>query len=299
MILKMRNLYILPRTYKTYLKKRLYRIENDILMFLWNEKVLFELPNEHVKCLLRYYHYNMSQGVHASAEGIIKKVQKYWHWIGYQQDVRDYCASCAECQLQKKNRPSRGTKLRLWQPRRPNEVWAIDHTGPYPDAVDGNKYVTSILDKFSDEVWAYAVPNLSARQTALTMFQHMNKFGVPGYWTCDRGSDFTSEIVEHLTRLSGTRLRKTISFYPQGNAQVENWHQELKAGFRVLSHSLNERWHDVQMSEWPIYLSSICSAHNSTALKKDWNVPESSLFWQRYQDSNGRQCGHQSLRGCE
>jgi transposase InsO family protein len=78
-------------------------------------------------------------------------------------------------------------------------VIAIDHKGPLPRTKFGNRYITVIIDRFTNYVVCIPIPRINAYTTAWNIINHwIVKFGVPYGILSDQGSDFMSGIIKAL-----------------------------------------------------------------------------------------------------
>src|SRR5277367_4565986 len=83
-----------------------------------------------------------------------------YYWPGISADVKDYCASCTECQ--KVGYPGDKTQVPLVTVPLIGEAWhkvEIDLVGPFPESSKGNKMALTIIDIATR--YAEAIPIVS------------------------------------------------------------------------------------------------------------------------------------------
>ncbi|GFX16481.1 retrovirus-related Pol polyprotein from transposon 17.6 [Trichonephila clavipes] len=101
----------------------------------------------------------------------------------------------------------------------PNEIVTLDLLGPYlVSRVRRNRYVLVITDHFSK--WAEIIPlkKASARIIADSLFgNYISRYGAPVKLISDNGTQFISDIFEHLSNRLGIRHVKTVVNRPQAN----------------------------------------------------------------------------------
>ena len=221
-------------------KKKRYFIDthnNGLLSIHYhhNNKDLIVLPSEHRKAFANYYHYNMFTGIHSNAKAMAKELIKYYYWPGYWQDLKDYVQTCHNCQINKATKSKKVGKLKTFTPDRCHQMINIDHKGPLPITIRGNKYITSIIDRFSGKVYPYAVQKIDAKTTAITLVQHMCRYGVAESILSDKGSDLMSETVEYVCKMSGIKKLNATAWFPEGNGGIERWQRTLGTALRCIS----------------------------------------------------------------
>lgn len=80
-------------------------------------------------------------------------------------------------------------------PASPFRVWGIDHLGPFPRTMAGNKYALMIVDYFSKWAVVGALPNAKAAVAVKFVREEIfHKFGIPQQIISDQGTAFTSGL---------------------------------------------------------------------------------------------------------
>jgi hypothetical protein len=70
----------------------------------------------------------------------------------------------------------------------------------------------------------------------------ISHFGVPDTITHDRGTQFESQLFNHLANLLGSKRISTSAYNPRANGMVERFHRQLKGVLRCLKADTN--WTD-------------------------------------------------------
>ncbi|GFX80328.1 retrovirus-related Pol polyprotein from transposon 17.6 [Trichonephila clavipes] len=139
----------------------------------------------------------------------------------------------------------------------PNEIVTLDLLGPHPASrVRRNRYVLVITDHFSK--WAEILPlkKASARIIADTFFDnYVSRFGAPLQLISDNGSQFISDIFEHLSDRLGIRHVKTVVHRPQAN-KTERVNRDL---VQMIANYMNDQ-HDT----WEQFLREFAYAIRTT-----------------------------------
>ena len=129
-------------------------------------------------------------------------------------------------------------------------------------------------DHFPKHVLAYVTPN----QTAKTFTKFLNEgyisiSGAPARLLSDRGTSFTSSIIEELCKIPGIQWLQTMPYHPQMNGLVERSYQT----FMCMIGKLGEE----KKVDWPSHLAEIVHAYNSTWSAVTGHSPHYLMFrWQ-------------------
>ena len=101
--------------------------------------------------------------------------------------------------------------------------------------------VTNILvfqDHFTKHVLAYVTPNQTAKTIIKFLYGgYISIFGALARLLSDRGTSFTSSIIEELCKILGIQRLQTMPYHPQTNGLVErsapdNYVHDWEAGRR-------------------------------------------------------------------
>ena len=90
-------------------------------------------------------------------------------------------------------------------------------------------------DHFTKYVLTYVTPDQTAK--TITKFLYVGNisiFGALARLLSDRGTSFTSSIIEELCTILGIQQLQTIPYHPQTNGLVERSHQMIMYMIRKL-----------------------------------------------------------------
>ena len=77
-------------------------------------------------------------------------------------------------------------------------------------------------DHFTKHVLAYVTPNQTAKTITKFLYRgYISIFGAPARLLSDRGTSFTSSIIEELCKILGIQWLQTMPYHPQTNGLVE------------------------------------------------------------------------------
>ena len=112
-------------------------------------------------------------------------------------------------------------------------------------------------DHFTKHVLAYVTPDQTAKTIAKFLYGgYISIFGVLARLLSDRGSSFTSSIIEELCKILGVQQLQTMPYHPQTNRLVER-------SYQVIMHMIGKLRED-KKADWPSHLAEIVHAYNAT-----------------------------------
>ena len=112
-------------------------------------------------------------------------------------------------------------------------------------------------DHFTKHVLAYVTPNQTAKTITKFLYGgYISIFGAPARILSDRGTSFTSSIIEELCKILGIQWLQTMPYHPQTNGLVERSHQMIMCIIGKLGED--------KETNWPSHLAEIAHAYNAT-----------------------------------
>jgi hypothetical protein len=141
--------------------------------------------------------------------------------------------NCLQCQRAKIHRHVTLQAAHIPVPVRRFSHLHVDLVGPLPRS-SGFSYLFTMVDRTTR--WPEAVPlaSTTAADCAAALLQGwIQRFGVPGIITSDRGPQFTSSLWAALCSLLSIKHTQTTAYHPQSNGLVERFHRRLKDALRA------------------------------------------------------------------
>ena len=179
---------------------------------------------------------------HPGVERTRQMVQAKVVWPSMRGDVSRWARECLQCQQAKVTRHVIPPIGDFEVPDRRFEHVNVDIvTLPLSN---GFRYLLTAVDRFSR--WPVAIPisDISAQSVA-DSFTHgwIQHYGIPATITTDRGSQFSSEIFQQLTRTWGIKALMTTPYHPEANGLVERFHRRLKESLIALGAEEPHEWY--------------------------------------------------------
>ena len=194
----------------------------------------------------------------------ITQQAKYW-WPGLRKDIGSYLKNCNGCQRLQKGRKKafNAGKIQTFSKTKPFELVSIDICGPLPQTSNGNRYIVSIIDKFTRFCLLVPVPNIKTMTIIKAYQRWLNLFGAPANLLSDNGTQFTAEIFKTFNEIHDTHQRFATPYYPECNGQVERLHRWIKERLSLISIDTGMNFIDGD-DDWDDYIGTIQHAYNST-----------------------------------
>ena len=112
-------------------------------------------------------------------------------------------------------------------------------------------------DHFTKYVLAYVTPDQTAKTIAKFLYGgFISIFGAPARLLSDRGTSFTSNIIQELCEILGIQQLWTMPYQPQANGLVRRSHQTIMCMIGKLGED--------KKADWPSHLAEIVHAYNVT-----------------------------------
>jgi len=139
---------------------------------------------------------------HRGSTKTLNRVLQEFYWPGINNFVLRYVSSCDLCQ----RNVSKGTVGKaplgsLPVIGTPFSVVCIDFIGPLSPPSDGNRWILTIIDMCTRFPECIPLRDISSSSVAEALLGVFSRVGLPDRIHSDRGSQFTSEMMQELYRL--------------------------------------------------------------------------------------------------
>ena len=192
------------------------------------------------------------QAIHGTAHrhtGISKRLQEIrqkYHYPGIAKHVKKWVEGCEICAKDKRvsNKVITPELLKLpeWD-LGPEDAMQIDLLPNLP-ASGGYQTVMTAIDVFSRYLFAYPLTEATATNVAKVIIDIMTKHSyLPTTLITDKGSAFTSKILEEITEILGITLKCATTKHPQTIGKLERTHASLKTNLKMASGEYRRQWH--------------------------------------------------------
>ncbi|XP_076460112.1 uncharacterized protein LOC143293089 [Babylonia areolata] len=120
---------------------------------------------------------------------------------------------------------------------------AVDIVGPIaPASESGCRYILTMVDYATRYPEAVPLKDITSESVAEALFNMWTRTGIPSEVLTDRGTQFTSQVMQEVYRLLSVRGLTTTPYHAQCNGLVERFNATLKTMLRRLSHERPRAW---------------------------------------------------------
>ena len=192
------------------------------------------------------------QAIHGTAHrhpGISKTLQEIrqkYYYPGIAKHVKKWVEGCETCAKDKRVPNTVITPELLNLPESdlgPEDAMQIDLLPNLPTS-GGYQTVMTAIDVFSRYLFAYPLIEATAANVAKVIIDIMTKHSyLPTTLITDKGSAFTSKILEEITEILGITLKCATTKHPQTIGKLERTHASLKTNLKRASGEYRRQWH--------------------------------------------------------
>jgi len=202
------------------------------------------VPKELSAEVLRLTH-DTPTGGHMGAKRTQERIWTDFYWPGMCGDFRRYCTSCDQCQkMSPRGRVPKVPLVAMPLVDEPFRRVAVDLIGPIIPASDrGNRYVLVMADCATRYPEAIPLRNTETETAAEALWEIWSRLGVPDQMITDKGTQFTSNMMQELNRLFGVRGGTTILYHPQTNGLLEWFNGTLKSLLKKVCQEKPRTWY--------------------------------------------------------
>ena len=223
---------------------------------------------------LRVYLLHMAhdENSHIGINKTIKLLTPYCYWQGMQGFISRYCKTCEICQKKKINRQKTFNFIGKHEAGYPWKTIHMDYVGPLQRSDEGNKYILTVIDRFSKFAEAFPVVSADGETTAKIIEDEIiHRYGIPEVIFTDRGTHFLNANMDSLLEKFDIKQKFTTAFNPQSNGICERLNATLVDMLRVNI--------DKEQSIWDKNIRKCLFNYNSTVQNNNIKVtPYEVLF---------------------
>ena len=202
------------------------------------------LPKHLVTELLQSLHGTANK--HPGISKMLHEIRQKYYYPGVAKIVKKWVQGCEICIKDKRIANASITPELLNLPEwdlGPEDALQIDLLPNLPPS-GGYKNIITALEIFSRYLFAYPVTDASAISTAKVLIDIMTRHTyLPTTLITDKGTAFTSRVVEEVAKILGITLKCATTKHPQTIGKVERTHASLKGNLKMASGEYRRQWH--------------------------------------------------------
>ena len=236
------HIVVTPQQFENQEQRSLYAqwnrifIIKGILYRAWksttngNNKLIFQfiVPKENRENIMNTAHDKATTGGHLGIEKVQNRISQQYYWPGWRKEVREYILSCDTCQRVKISHAVHNPPMQIIESRFPFEIITSDIAGEFKESKRGNKWILVIVDHFTKWADAHAMPDATAKTVANCLIDTMLKYGFADQIITDQGTNYQSELLQHMYDLLDTYKTRTTAYHPQADGNSEAFVKQIK-----------------------------------------------------------------------
>ena len=208
-----------------------------------SSQVLFQIviPLSLRNQILHQYH-DSNFGGHFGPRKTIPAIQSKYYWNNMENDIIAWCRNCEICISRSIPRTQFNAELHPIKVSAPWEIIACDCI-TFPTSTKGNNSIVVFMDYFTKYPEAFAVSDIKATTIAnLFINEIICRHGSPKHFLTDRGSNFTSKLLQAVCTILQVNKIFTTPYHPQCDGLVERYNRTLSDSLAKLSQKDNYNW---------------------------------------------------------
>lgn len=231
------------------------------------------IPHLLREAVMKMAHEGIMSG-HQGTRSTTERILREFYWPGIYADVKRFVKSCDVCQrTTPKGKVGVAPLGNMPIIETPFQRVAVDIIGPLrPASEKGNRYILTMVDFATRYADAVALPNIDSVHVAEGLLEMFSRVGFPKEILTDRGTSFTSGLMEEVNRLLSMKSLHTTPFHAMGNGMVEKYNGTLKTMLRRMCRE--------KPKCWDRYLAPLLFAYRE--------VPQASLGFSPFELIYGR-----------
>jgi transposase InsO family protein len=272
------NALLIPNFKNNFDSLRFAKIKSMIHYVFRNSKIKLTIRHNklitpelrQIPTILKEFHDSSAAG-HPGIKKTLSKIKSKYSWDGMRQDIVKYVKACTQCQRNKRSNKNSKAPMEITTTSADAfDRIAFDIVGPLPYTSRENKYILTLQDDLTKFSLAYPLDSISARTVAEKMVTFYAHHGIPKTILTDLGTQFTSKLIENLSKLLKIKHLKTTAYHPQTNGALERSHSTLKD---FLTHYV-----DKDQTDWDVYLPLAMFSYNTSEHSTTGFTPYELLY---------------------
>jgi hypothetical protein len=190
-------------------------------------------------------------------------------------EVVRFCKSCIVCQKLKPAREKLEQRAGSIK-RRPFTEYAFDIIVLSEPDVNGNRYILTVIDSFSQAVELFPLKEASAAEVTCALNDVMCRWTRPHSLRCDNAKAFTAAICKKLGEKAKVSLHLIAPYAHNSNGAVENANRRVEYLLRALI--LEQRLGPASKQNWALLLPNVRGILNSRLVTRYGCTPNDLLY---------------------
>jgi len=153
-------------------------------------------------------------------------LRRHYYWHSLSKNVKKYVKTCQNCQEGKSYHRYKALLKLLAIPNNLDKLH-IDHVGPIKARPNGERYMFTVIDSYSNWVWIFLVQNITSEVATQCLLKVVSDARAFKYLISDNAASFTSKVMTQFCELFGIKKIHISSYSAASNSGVERLHGTL------------------------------------------------------------------------
>ena len=256
-------------------------INNDGLLFKRHKGGYdtFYVPKTCTNDIIRYFHYG-NNFYHQGIQRTYNNIKQHFYWKNMFEQIENQVSQCEHCKLKNAKQNKNEGLYHPIMKANPFEQICLDIVGPLPVTSRDNRYLLTIMDRFTRYTEVIPLQYITAEAVADAYIDNwLCRYGPPKEVLSDNGTQFTSQVFNLVQKLSNVKHKFASPYHPQCNGLIERFHRFLKQRLAIKAHTNKLDYFDGD--DWDYYIAPITFAFNSTPHPVNKKSPFELLYGTR------------------
>ena len=135
-------------------------------------------------------------------------------------------------------------------------IITMDIAGPLPETPRGNKYILAICDHSTKYNKTYAMKDQTTEEVSEKCVEFCLTYGIPEAVLTDRGTNFTSQVIENLWERVNVHTLHTTANHSTPDGITEGFNSTIKT-------MLTQFVYQQIQNDWDLKLAKLTFAYNT------------------------------------
>jgi len=112
-----------------------------------------------------------------------------------------------------------------------------------PSSAEGHRWILTMIDSATRFFIAVPMKKIDSVSVAEALMKQFSIFGIPRIIHHDQASNLSSEMLQQLWHLYGSKMQHSTIYHPQGNSVIEKSHSTMKNILKKMIVEQPKQWH--------------------------------------------------------
>ena len=259
-----------------------WKLKAGIVFKILDFRIVLAVPDTLIGKVIALCH-DLPISGHLGPERTLHRLKSRFFFPNMNTRVQEYCQTCPSCHAHKRRYDGKVPLFTYPVPNRPWDWVAMDILGPLPKSRRGYIYLLVFVDYLTRYVELAPLRSRQAEGVAEAIRRKLiRNHTTPEILISDNAAEFTSAIIQELSKLYGLKKVQISSYHPQSNGLVERQNAKVLSAIRHTLEANQRNWDDclpdVQVAINSAYNSSLGDTPHYLLYHQDKRLPYDLLL---------------------